>query len=47
ALSFDGRCIRGKFERDPGLGYEFYRRFSLMMSRRLENTFLQMVGLCE
>ena len=46
ALSFDGKCIRSKFERDPALGYEFHKRFSLITSRRLEETLLQLVGLC-
>jgi CRP-like cAMP-binding protein len=46
ALSFDGRCIRAKFDKDPKLGYEFYRRFALIMSQRLEETFLQMLGIC-
>ena len=46
ALAFDGKCIRGKFEKDPQLGFEFYRRFSFIMSERLEQTFLQMLGIC-
>ncbi|MBI5208482.1 MAG: cyclic nucleotide-binding domain-containing protein [Elusimicrobia bacterium] len=47
ALSFDGKCIRGKFDRDPALGYEFHRRFSRVIAARMENTFLQMVGLSD
>jgi len=46
ALSFDGKCIRGKFDQDPELGYEFSRRFSVVMSQRMEETLLQLVGLC-
>ena len=46
ALSFDGKCIRGKFAKDPDLGYEFYQRFSLVMTRRLEETLLQVTGIC-
>ncbi len=46
ALSFDGKCLRGKFAKDAKLGYELYRRFALIMSRRLEETFLQMLGIC-
>ena len=46
ALAFDGRCIRGKFDKDPGLGFEFHRRFSRVISQRLEETFLQMLGIC-
>ncbi len=46
ALAFDGKCIRGKFDKDQKLGYEFYRRFSLIMAQRLEETFLQMLGIC-
>lgn len=47
ALSFDGKCIRGKMEKDHDLGYEIFRRFSLIMSARLEGALLQLVGLCE
>ncbi len=46
ALSFDGKCLRGKFEKDPTLGYEFHKRFSLIMSQRLEETLLQLLGIC-
>ena len=46
ALSFDAKCIRGKFERDPVLGYEFYKRFSLVTARRLEETLLQLLAVC-
>ncbi len=46
ALSFDGKCIRGKFDKDPELGYEFYRRFALVMAQRLDETFLHLLGLC-
>ena len=46
ALSFDGKCIRGKFERDPALGYEFHKRFSLITAHRLEETLVQLLGIC-
>ena len=46
ALSFDGKCIRGKFETDHSLGYELFRRFAVIMSARLEGALLQLVGLC-
>ncbi|MFA5138481.1 MAG: cyclic nucleotide-binding domain-containing protein [Elusimicrobiota bacterium] len=45
AFSFDGKCIRGKMEKDHELGFEMYRRFSMMMAKRLEEAFPQIVGL--
>ncbi|MFA6093793.1 MAG: cyclic nucleotide-binding domain-containing protein [Elusimicrobiota bacterium] len=47
ALSFDGKCIRGKFDKDPEMGYVFYKKFSVLMAQRMEETFLQMVGICD
>ncbi|MBI5240954.1 MAG: cyclic nucleotide-binding domain-containing protein [Elusimicrobia bacterium] len=46
ALSFDAKCIRAKFDRDPALGYEFHKRFSMITSRRLEETLLQLLAVC-
>ena len=43
ALSFDGRCLRTKFEADAGLGYDVMTRFSQLMSQRLEAVSLQLL----
>jgi CRP-like cAMP-binding protein len=43
ALKLDGRCLRGKFEHDPELGYEMMRRFAQVIVRRLEVMGLQLL----
>jgi len=35
AVAFDGRCLRGKCEEDPRLGYEFMQRVTRVMFERL------------
>jgi CRP-like cAMP-binding protein len=45
AFSFDGKCLRGKYEKNHDLGFELYKRFSVIMSRRVEDTILQLAGL--
>jgi CRP/FNR family cyclic AMP-dependent transcriptional regulator len=45
ALSFDGACLRGKCDEDHDLGYELYRRFSRVITERLEATRLQLMDL--
>lgn len=35
AVSFDGACMRGKFDADPRLGYELLLRFVGLMEERL------------
>ncbi|OGR60317.1 MAG: hypothetical protein A2X36_07975 [Elusimicrobia bacterium GWA2_69_24] len=45
AIAFDGNCLRNKMQTDHDLGYEVYRRFSEIMSERLEQAFLQIVGI--
>ncbi|MFI5181464.1 MAG: cyclic nucleotide-binding domain-containing protein [Thermoanaerobaculia bacterium] len=45
ALSFDGRCLRTKFEADTRLGYDVMMRFSQLMSQRLEAMSLQLLDL--
>lgn len=42
AIFFDGRAVRQELFRDAGLGFEIYRRFAVIMSRRLEGTFLKL-----
>ena len=43
ALAFDGKCLRGKCEKDHDLGYEFFKRFTQLMIERLEATRLQLL----
>ena len=45
ALAFDGKCLRGKCENDHDLGYELFRRFSQVITERLEATRLQLLDL--
>ena len=43
AIALDGRCLRGKCEADPELGYELMKRFCGSSSQRLEATRLQLL----
>ncbi len=45
AIAFDGTCLRGKCEADPGLGWNLAKKFSQIMVRRLQATRLQLVDL--
>lgn len=45
ALELDGKCLRGKCDNDPRLGYELMKRFSLIMAERLSGTRLQLLDL--
>ena len=45
AIKLDGRCIRGKCEDNPAMGYELMKRFSRVMTERLEATRLQLLDL--
>lgn len=45
ALSMDGRCLRGKCDDDPRLGYDLMKRFSQIMAERLAGTRLQLLDL--
>ena len=45
ALAFDGKCLRGKCERDHDLGYELFKRFTRVMTERLDATVLQLLDL--
>lgn len=45
AIVMDGRCLRGRFEQDSRLGYELFRRFAQVFSKRLEYTILQLLDL--
>ena len=37
----DARCLRGKCEDDPALGYELMKRFSAIMLRRMQRARMQ------
>jgi CRP/FNR family transcriptional regulator, cyclic AMP receptor protein len=43
ALVFDGKCLRAKCEKDHDLGYELLKRFSRVLTERLEATRLQLL----
>ena len=43
ALAFDGKCLRGKCEEDHDLGYELFKRFTHLMTDRLERARLQLL----
>ncbi len=43
AVAVDGRCLRGKSESDPKLGYELLKRFLPLFVERLEAVRLQLV----
>jgi CRP/FNR family cyclic AMP-dependent transcriptional regulator len=45
ALAFDGKCLRGKCEEDHDLGYELLKRFTHVVTERLEATRLQLLDL--
>jgi len=43
AFALDGKCLRGKCDEDPRLGYELLKRVSAVMAERLHATRLQML----
>ena len=43
AIALDGKCLRNKCESDYQLGYELLKRFSHIVSQRLESTRLQLL----
>ena len=45
ALAFAGRCLRAKCEEDHDLGYEILKRFTHVVSERLDATRLQLMDL--
>ncbi len=45
ALAFDGKCLRTKCEEDHDLGYELLKRFSRIVTDRLEATRVQLLDL--
>jgi len=45
ALALDGRCLRGKCDQDPRLGYALMKRFSSIMHARMQATRLQIIDI--
>ena len=45
AIKLDGACLREKCKIDPRMGYDLMKRFSRIMTRRLEATRLQLLDL--
>jgi CRP-like cAMP-binding protein len=43
ALSLDGKCLRGKCEDNPVLGYDLMKRFSAVMQDRLQATRIRLL----
>jgi len=43
AIALDGKCLRTKSEEDHDLGYELLKRFSNVITQRLEATRLQLL----
>jgi CRP/FNR family transcriptional regulator, cyclic AMP receptor protein len=45
ATAFDGACLRGKCEDDPGLGYALMQRFARVIVERLQWTRIRLLDL--
>jgi len=45
AIAMDARCLRGKCETDPALGYDLMKRFSAIMLRRMQRARLQLIDM--
>lgn len=45
AIAMDARCLRGKCEEDPALGYELMKRFSAIMLRRMQRARMQLLDM--
>jgi CRP-like cAMP-binding protein len=43
AFALDGKCLRGKSDDDPRLGYELLKRIAAVIAERLHATRLQML----
>lgn len=43
AIQFDGKCLRGKCEADPVLGYALMKRFARVLVQRFTDTRLQLI----
>ena len=45
AIALDGKCLRGKCDEDPRLGYDLLKRFAYVMTERLQATRLQLLDM--
>lgn len=45
AIALDGKCLRGKCDEDPKLGYELMKRFSAIMHARMQAARLQITDI--
>lgn len=45
AVVFDGACLRGKCDDDPRLGYELMKRFSSVMTDRMQSARIRLLDL--
>ncbi|MBN8583791.1 MAG: cyclic nucleotide-binding domain-containing protein [Ignavibacteria bacterium] len=43
AIAMDGECLRKKCEKDTKMGYEMYKRFSLLLEQRLQSARQQLL----
>lgn len=44
-ISLDGKCLRSKLDSNPALGYKLMKRFSLLISKRLNASRLQVLDI--
>lgn len=44
-IALDGKCLRGKCEKDARLGYELLKRFSSVLAQRLEIARFQLLDM--
>ena len=44
-IAFDARCLVGKCESNPALGYDLMKRFSGVLTERLQATHLQLMDM--
>lgn len=47
AIALDGKCLRQKSESDHDLGYELLKRFTLVVTERLQSARLQLLNVYE
>ena len=45
AVALDGKCLRGKCDQDPKLGYELMKRLSALIHARMQATRLQILDI--
>lgn len=45
AIALDAKCLRGKCEKDPSLGYELAKRLAHVIEHRLQGATLQLLDL--